>query len=151
MLIRSRCEIVGSMDDVDVERRRLYRELQKAEVDLVRRMYAWHFSVGPFHIDRVVTPQHTARIYVAFNIACFVAGLVLAPMGGALDTIGVSLIVGALFSFGTFVSQFWAIQTQLEVDVAKDVLGKEVEFDELVEKRADLRRRLKEFNQEHPG
>lgn len=137
------------MDDVNAERKQLYRELQAAEVNLVRRMYAWHFSVGPFHINRVVTPQYTARIYVGFNIACFVTGLILVPLGGALNTIGVSLIVGALFSFGTFVSQFWAIQTQLEVDVARDVLGKEGEFDELVEKRADLRRRLKELDQEN--
>lgn len=88
------------MDDVNAERKRLREELQIAEANLVRQMYAWGYSVGPFHLNRAVLPRLTSRIYVAFNLLCFVTGVVLAPQGGAFDTVGVSLIVGALFRSG---------------------------------------------------
>jgi hypothetical protein len=137
------------MDDLDAQRRQLNTELQATESELIKRIHAWHYAFGPFHINRTITSRLTARIYVTFNAVCFIVGLILAPLGGALNTIGVSLIVGALFSFGALMSQFWALQAQVEIDVAREVLGKEAKFGELTEKRNDLHRRLETLDREN--
>jgi hypothetical protein len=89
-------------------------------------------------------------------LLCLVAGVVFIPFGGALQSLGIALIVGSLFSFGAFVAQFWAIQVEKEREVfnrafdttCKDIrykefqrLGKRVwDLSEEIERSDNLRR-----------
>ena len=46
-------------------------------------------------------------LYVLFNAVCFAVGVAFILLGGILQTLGISLVVGGLFSFGTFMAQWW--------------------------------------------
>ena len=75
-----------------------------------------------------------AMIYVLFNVACLILGLTFVFFKGATQTIGISLIVGSLFSFGAFVAQFWSAAMQREaqaVDRAFDEGGQDIRYTEL--------------------
>lgn len=82
-----------------------------------------------------------AVIYVLFNAACLILGLTFVFFEGAIQTLGVSLIVGGLFSFGAFVGQFWSAAMQREaqaIDRAFDEGSQDIRY-------ADLRRLAKTF------
>jgi hypothetical protein len=55
-------------------------------------------------------------------------GIVLSLLGRSLESLGVALVVGAIFSFGAFISQFWAVSSQREFETRTAVFG---EIDEL--------------------
>ena len=82
-----------------------------------------------------------AMIYVLFNAACLILGLTFVFFKGAAQTLGVSLIVGSLFSFGAFVAQFWSAAMQREaqaIDRAFDEGNQDIRY-------TDLRRLAKAF------
>lgn len=138
------------MSDVSAEVQRLRDEAQAVDAEFMtawNEANTWRFSLGPFRIRKRIGSQYITRVFVLFNSACFATGLILAPMSGALDTIGVSLIVGALFSFGSFIAQFWAIQAQHEFDMTMSLTG-EAELKQILEKRNSVYRRLEELERE---
>jgi hypothetical protein len=113
------------------EELRLAEEALRAEYD--RQLGMWQFGFGKLRIRAAVHSQFITFTYVLFNLLCFVAGIVFIPFGGALQSLGVALIVGGLFSFGAFVSQFWAIQVEREREVfdrAFDVTYKDIRYKE---------------------
>jgi hypothetical protein len=141
------------MNDINAERRRLHEELQAVDQEFREAWYGvvggWQFSLGPFKIERKIGSGTIARVYVIFNAACFVTGIVFVPLGGTVSTIGVALIVGALFSFGAFVSQFWTVVTQQELDMSERICTDDaqfVKFRELDARRTELLQRLDRLN-----
>jgi hypothetical protein len=92
------------MTDMSAERRRLLEELREVDseynTELERISGVWRFSLGSFTIKRPASAMFITQVYVIFNIACFITGIILASLGGVLTAIGVAMIVGALFSFG---------------------------------------------------
>jgi hypothetical protein len=144
------------MSDVNAERDQLRGELKSVNQEFWaewnRTLGTWAFSFGPLRIQRPVTSQTIIRVYVSFNTICFIAGIILVFPGGQLANIGVALIVGSLFSFGAFVSQFWTVVTQLQQEKF-DQLGVRSGLDKLKElaaRRAELSRRLNELDQISP-
>jgi hypothetical protein len=72
-----------------------------------------------------------AMIYAFFNVACLILGLTFVFFKGAIQTLGVSLIVGSLFSFGAFVAQFWSAAQQREaqaIDRAFDEGSQDIRY-----------------------
>lgn len=145
------------MSDVNAERDQLHGELESVDQEFWaewnRTLGTWAFSFGPLRIQRPVGSQTIMRVYVSFNTICFVAGIILAFPGGQLANIGVALIVGALFSFGALVSQFWTVVTQLQQEKF-DQLGVRSpgldKLEELAARRAELSKRLSELDQISP-
>jgi hypothetical protein len=75
-----------------------------------------------------------AVIYVLFNAVCLILGITFVFFKGAVQTLGVSLIVGSLFSFGAFVAQFWSAAMQREaqaIDRAFDEGNQDIRYTEL--------------------
>ena len=82
-----------------------------------------------------------AMIYVLFNSVCLILGLIFVFFKGATQALGISLVVGSLFSFGAFVAQFWSAAMQREADAidrAFDAANQDIRY-------TDLRRLAKDF------
>ena len=142
------------MNDVNAELRQLREELQAVDQEFREAWYSiageWQFSLGPINIQRKIGSVTIAQVYVIFNAACFATGIALALLGGTISTVGVSLIVGALFSFGALVAQFWTIVTQQRLDLNKQIYTNNdaqfAKFRELDAKRTELLKRLDRLN-----
>jgi hypothetical protein len=113
------------------EELRLAEEAFQAEHDNL--LGVWQFGFSKLRIRAAVDSEFITLTYVLFNLLCFVAGVVFIPFGGALQSLGIALIVGGLFSFGAFVAQFWAIQVGKEREVfnrAFDTTYKDIRYKE---------------------
>jgi hypothetical protein len=136
------------VNDESAELRQLREELQAVDEEINELWDAqtarWSFRLGPFKVGaRKVQPMFIAQVFVVFNILCFAAGVGLAFVGGVFTAIGASIIVGALFSFGSFTTQFWAVAVQDNRDLARRAAGE----DDLARMRKLTRRGDKLFRQ----
>jgi len=61
--------------------------------------------------------------YVAFNIAGMIAGIVMILNKGVLRELGIAIVVGSIFAFGSFIEQWWTIEVQQELDFVGRVYG----------------------------
>jgi hypothetical protein len=140
------------MNDESAEVRRLREELQTVDEEIQKRwdfqVNRWDFSLGPFRVVRRVTPMFIVQAFVIFNVLCFAAGVGLAFIGGVFTAIGASIIVGALFSFGSFTTQFWAVAVQGNIDLRKTI-GEDdlVKMRELTRRWDELFRQINDLNQ----
>ena len=87
----------------------------------------------------------------AFNVACFIVGIILIPIGGSLDTIGISLTVGALFAFGAFAAQFWTVLAQSEQTYLSRIYESDIEVKEMMKRWFELSRKLETLQKENPA
>ena len=135
------------MDDKSSELARLRTEIQALDVKLRESLHGttmgWQFRWGPFYISKYLNSTYITQIYIAFNLICFIAGIALALLGGNISVVGASLIVGSVFSFGTFVSQFWTVVTQNEIESFRqiDPSGTFAAIDDIRQTRDHLLRR----------
>lgn len=99
------------MDDFKSQRDQLVQELQRAEEAFDKEYRsitsAWSGKIGPFVVRATVGGEIITVAYVLFNVVCFAVGIVFTLSKGALQALGISLVVGGLFSFGTFMAQWW--------------------------------------------
>lgn len=106
------------MNDFTGDINRLRKELQDAEGEFWREFgdsaQRWQITLGPVHVRASIGSGFITRFYVFFNICCLTAGVVLTLLGGVATSLGVALVVGALFSFGAFLTQFWAVAAERE-------------------------------------
>jgi hypothetical protein len=116
---------IYGMENKGSEPARLHTEIQALNVKLMGSYqtftHGWQFKWGPFYFSKHVNSTHITQVYIVFNSICFIAGIVLALLGGNISVVGISLIVGSVFSFGTFVSQFWTVVTQNELDSDRQI------------------------------
>lgn len=144
----------GVMDDTSAELGRLQEELQALDEVYQRefgRVTGWQLAYGPVRVPTVFTRQRVALVYALFNAICFAAGVVFSFAGGTLASLGVALVVGALFSFGAFVAQMWAVVYQRERETLRQVYGDEMTADlkRLIDKRAKLVDRIEGLRHPH--
>ena len=86
-----------------------------AELDEFHRsLSGWHFAAGPVYLRGAFSSMRLARYFVAFHVLVGVVGGALIFSDGPARELGMALVVGALFAFGAFVSQLWAVQVQHE-------------------------------------
>jgi hypothetical protein len=134
----------------DEEKVRLHQELQETEDSFWREMShaasGWQLIAGPVRIRAVVRSETITLVYVAFNAACFIAGTIFIFAGGVLANLGIAIVVGAIFAFGSFVAQFWAVAVQNEREVRDRVFVDDwtTEMKRLAEKRTQLIERLRQ-------
>jgi len=81
----------------------------------------WQFYIGRFGFGKVFPSGKITAVIVALTGGCFIAGIILCLPGSAAHSIGVPLLVGAIFSFGAFLAQYWAVAVQFERHVAGQV------------------------------
>jgi hypothetical protein len=132
------------MNSGKMSRDELHHELRLA----AERLWAEYRRVGPkWSAGNPTRPQVRinsslfAVVYALFNSACLVLGLIFALSKGAAQALGISLVVGSLFSFGAFVAQFWSAAMQREADAidrAFDAANEDIRY-------TDLRRLAKAF------
>ena len=136
------------VDDISKKRRQLEETLRAADEEFwqeyVRAASTWRVDFGPIHMPFVIGSQQVAKIYALFNALCFVVGVVLCFFRGILAGLGIALVVGSLFTFGAFVSQFWVAVYTREVEWSNRVHSEaDVEkLQHLDQERSELRKRL---------
>lgn len=121
-------------------------ELQKESRLARERMWAEYLRVGPkvsmgdpSRSPGRLTSGRFFTIYFLFNAVCLVLGFTFVFFQGASQALGVSLVVGGLFSFGAFVAQVWSVAAQREaqaIDRAFDEGSQDI-------RQTDLRRLAK--------
>ena len=98
------------MDDLRRQRDQLEKELQGAN-EAFRREYTvtstWQAGLGPFTVKATLDSNIIAGVYILFNVVCFVVGIAFIFLNGTFRVLGISLVVGGPFSFGTFMTQWW--------------------------------------------
>ena len=101
-----------------------------------------------FHLD--VVPL--SWIVNLLNLACFIAGITFIFLGGVIETVGVAMLVGALFSEGAFVGQLWTITAQNNYMVYYRLWGEErfARLEDLKERMANLSDQVDRVREEAP-
>jgi hypothetical protein len=85
---------------------------------------SWQLVIGRFRIHRILGSGDWALMYLGFCLVCLSAGAVLTFVEGAKE-LGIALVVGAVFAFGSLATQAWAIQMQKEQDADSQTFGRE--------------------------
>ena len=99
----------------------------------------WSWRIGRIGIQRVFPSGLITLVYVLFNVITFVLGVIFSLLGGVFNSLGIALVVGSIFSAGTFVTQFWAVAVQRENETWAQVTGSLDNLKYLAKKRAALR------------
>jgi hypothetical protein len=107
---RLRAEFIATRKEIDVEIKELSTH--------------WGITVGSLPVY-VSTTTAIALIYGTFLVACFAAGIAFTFLSGAFASLGIALIVGALFAGGAIVAQVWSFAVQEEHDLFYRALGDE--------------------------
>jgi hypothetical protein len=138
---------LSSMGDFSADLDRLQAELRAAQTafqdEYLSFASSWQLAIGPLRIRRIFHFDLITLTFISFNVACFAGGILIIFLDRNSDSLGVSLFVGALFSFGAFVSQFWAVAVQQERDVYNRVFGQTetAELKHLSKQLAELSKR----------
>ena len=106
------------MDDLRRQRDQLEKELRSASeaLDKEYRSMAstWQQGLGPLTVKLTLNSDQISEIYILFNMVCFAVGIAFIFLKGTLQVIGISLVVGGLFSFSTFMAQWWDHAWQIQ-------------------------------------
>jgi hypothetical protein len=86
---------------------------------------SWRFMFGPIRVNFRFGPGVITAFYASFISICLLAGVVFCFFGGTLAALGAALVVGALFSFGAFVAQFWLVTQQARQKVSDSIFDEE--------------------------
>jgi hypothetical protein len=115
------------MVNPEIEVDRLRQELTDVEAafwseyaDIAMR---WQFVLGPVKIRRRTSAMFVAQAFVLFHIACFAVGAGLIFIAGPTRELGIAIVVGSIFAFGSFVGQFWAIANEREREILRETMG----------------------------
>jgi hypothetical protein len=76
--------------------------------------------------------------YVTFNFVGMIAGIVMILNKGVLRELGIAIVVGSIFAFGSFIAQWWSIEVQQEIDFVGRVSGREAYQQHLGEMRNEI-------------
>ena len=70
-----------------------------------------------------ITAARIFLSYVAFNFSGIIVGIVMIINKGVARELGIAVVVGSIFAFGSFIAQWWSIEVQQEIDFAGRVYG----------------------------
>jgi hypothetical protein len=108
-------------------RKELQRNLDSMEqvlFDETRKLTSvWRIGIGRFSTYRIIGSGELSFIYFTLAGCCLVAGIVLTLYGTVAQNVGVALIVGSIFSIGSFAAQVWTVTAQQERSVSERVQG----------------------------
>jgi hypothetical protein len=130
-------------------------ELRKAQrayqQEFNRLTPSWKFAIGPLRFQLHIGSTAITWVYTVFNFICLAAGISATLARGIWTSLGVALVVGALFSFGTFVAQWWLVEMTRE-DKISDYLGRDPEeyakLARLFAKTSEVARQLRQAESE---
>lgn len=131
------------MDEKNAEMDRLLRDLQDVDRTLdaayMKETADWRLGLDGIRVRGNFPSNSIAVIFVSFNAVLFALGIVFSLLGGTLNSLGVSLIVGSVFAASAFVAQFWAVSYQRGVEVYREIFGDGLgELRDLANKRAEI-------------
>src|SRR4029077_20153657 len=135
------------MSDSNSEIDQLKADLEAARNEIDREIgrlsTRWGLARSPFRLF-IVSPDRINLSYWIFLTACLVAGIVCIFHKEPLRTLGVSLVVGALFAGGAVVGQVWAFAFQERRDLLEKAFGDErtKDLENLGEKFWELQKRI---------
>ena len=145
------------MDDPSVELDQLLEERAAAKAAFDREFkdvaWGWDLPIGGHHFTFRLDPGLTATLYFTYSLACLVAGIICILFQGVFASLGVALVVGALFSVGTFAAQFYAVNFQREQQLLDRMFDDELygKLRNLAAKRNELERRIERLIDSTPG
>ena len=84
--------------------------------------------------------------YFAFNLTGIIVGIVLILHRGVPRDLGVAIVVGSIFAFGSFIAQWWSIQVQRESDFYGRVDGSVTYQQHLGEMRNEINEIIDRLN-----
>jgi hypothetical protein len=144
------------MEDLTQRRAQLESDLRRSgnEFNKEYRSVAetWWMGIGPLKMTATIGTSEIGLIYICFNMICFAAGIAFTLASGALQALGIALVVGGLFSFGTFMAQWWDHSWQRNnatIDRAFDSNYADKRYSELqrlAKERLELERKLEELS-----
>ena|SRR2546429_8559053 len=143
------------MSDSNSEIDQLIAELvaTRKEIDreIERLSTQWRIA-RPFPIY-VVSPDTISLLYGIFLAVCFALGIVFIFFNGSFASLGVSLIVGALFAGGAGVGQVWGFAIQEKNYLFGKALGDErtKDLENLGKKFWKLQKRIDRLQDELPS
>ena len=76
--------------------------------DVYREFHTWNIGVGKLRIQAAVGTNFIAVAFVLWHLALGTAGVLSILLWEGGRELGIALLVGALFSFGSFLAQFWS-------------------------------------------
>ena len=135
------------MSDSNSEIDQLKADLEAARNEIDREIgrlsTRWGLARSPFRLF-IVSPDRINLSYWIFLAACLVGGIVCIFHKEPLRTLGVSLVVGALFAGGAVVGQVWAFAFQERRDLLEKAFGDErtKDLENLGEKFWGLQKRI---------
>jgi hypothetical protein len=108
------------MDIPESEIDQLHAQLRSVRGELAQEVALlssrWTINLGRYHVSYSFPAAALSAVYTAFNLACLAAGVVFIFLGGTIATLGIAMVVGALFAFGTWIAQVWIVTAQRETD-----------------------------------
>src|SRR5260370_27353712 len=126
---------------------------RRKEIDREMERVSTHWGVArPFPIY-IVSPDTISLLYGIFLAICFALGIVFTFLKGTLVSLGVSLIVGALFAGGAVIGQVWGFATQQKSNLFDKALCDErtKDLENLGKKFWKLRKRIDHLENELPS
>jgi hypothetical protein len=120
----------SAMSEIASELDRLRKQLAQLD-DLIEQQRARRSNWGlglrigrrPLQYYRHITAVLIFLSYVAFNLIGIIVGAVMILSKGVLRELGVAIVVGSIFAFGSFIAQWWSIEVQQEIDFNSRVYG----------------------------
>lgn len=122
---------------------------QELEREIHQRIGLW--GLGPIRFR--ASSSWITIYYVTFNLACLTIGFYLITYRGSPRDFGIAVAVGALFAFGAFAAQWWAVGVQREAymhDVARHEADAAL-WHELYLKKARIEAQIKALDAAHQG
>ena len=143
------------MTDPSIELNRLRRELKDTEAVLWPSYWdlakGWLSPFGPPTIRRPASPIFVAQLFVLFHILCFAVGAGLIFTSGPARELGIAMVVGSIFAFGSFVGQLFSVAYGRANEIMQQITGtqKVEELKQLAARREALKRQIDQL--EMPG
>ncbi len=143
------------MNDSNSEMDRLIAELAETRKEINREIddLSPHWGISrPFPLY-IVNPDAIALLYGIFLVACFALGIVFTFHAGTLGSLGIALIVGALFAGGAVVGWIWGFALQKRVDLFDKAFSNEgtKNLEDLGQKYWQLKEHIDHLRKELPS
>jgi hypothetical protein len=89
-------------------------------------MNRWNLALGPVRISRHLNSMSVAWLVVGFNLVLATVGAFMIFAPDPLRSLGIALVVGALFAIGAFIAQVWAAQVAREYILCEEEIREKV-------------------------
>jgi len=143
------------MTNPRIELDRLRQELKDTEAEFWKLHWdlakGWLGIFGPPAIRRPGSPIFIVQLFVLFHIACFAIGARLIFTSGAAKELGIAMVVGSIFAFGSFVGQLVSIAYARTSEITQQITGskKKKDLQQLADRREAIMTEIEQL--EKPG